>query len=80
MMDLVKKKRRLMGMTQAELADKCGVSYQTISNLERGVAYSKDLLEKVCDILDLEVRIVDMNPIEEEEKVKRSNNRVAFID
>ena len=79
MMDLVKKKRRLMGMTQAELADKCGVSYQTISNLERGVAYSKDLLEKVCDILDLEVRIVDMNPIEEEKKVKRST-RVLSID
>ena len=79
MMDLVKKKRRLMGMTQAELADKCGVSYQTISNLERGVAYSKDLLEKVCDILDLEVRIVDMNPIEEEKKVKR-NTRVLSID
>ena len=80
MMNIIPKKRKQMGMTQKELADKCGVSYQTISNLERGVAYSKDLLEKVCDILDLGLAIVDNNPIEEEKKVKKNNNRVTFID
>ena len=53
MTDIIKKKRKQMGMTQKELAERCGVSYQTISNLERGVAYSKDLLENVCSSLDL---------------------------
>jgi transcriptional regulator with XRE-family HTH domain len=80
MTEIIKKKRKQMGMTQKELAERCGVSYQTISNLERGVAYSKDLLEKVCSILDLGLAIVDNNPIEDEKKVKKTNNRVTFID
>lgn len=80
MTEIIKKKRKQMGMTQRELAERCGVSYQTISNLERGVAYSKDLLEKVCELLDLGLAIVDNNPIEDEKKVKKNNNRVTFID
>ena len=68
-----------MGMTQKELADRCGVRYQTISNLERGVAYSKDLLETVCNILDLGLSIVDNSPIEEKKITKRST-RVLSID
>ena len=80
MTEIIKKKRKQMGMTQKELAERCGVYYQTISNLENSKAYSKELLEKVCDILDLEVQIVDLNPIEDEKKVKKTNNRVTFID
>ena len=79
MTDIIQKKRKQVGMTQKELADKLGVSYQTISNLENGKAYSKELLEKVCDILDLEVKIIDNSPIQEK-KVKKINNRVTFID
>lgn len=79
MTDIIKKKRKLMGMTQKELADRLGVRYQTISNIENGKAYSKELLEKVCDILDLEVRIVDIKPIERK-KEERKSNRVLSID
>ena len=78
MTDIIQKKRKQMGMTQKQLADICGVSYQTISNLENSKAYSKELLEQVCDILNLEVKIVDNNPIAEERK-ERKNTRVASI-
>lgn len=80
MTDIIKKKRKQMGMTQKELAVRCGVSYQTISNLETSKAYSKELLEKVCEILNLELRIVDLNPIEEEKKKNYENTRVLIID
>lgn len=75
----IQEKRKQMGMTQAKLAEMCGVSYQSISNLETGKTMSKALLEKVCDILDLELAIVDNNPIEEEKKTKK-HTRVSLID
>ena len=80
MTDIIKKKRKQMGMTQKEVADRLGVSYQTISNLERGVSFSFPLLQSVCDLLGIELKIIDSNPIEEEKKVKKNNNRVTFID
>ena len=65
MTDIIKKKRKQMGMTQKEVADRLGVSYQTISNLERGVSFSFPLLQSVCDLLGIELKIIDSNPIEE---------------
>jgi transcriptional regulator with XRE-family HTH domain len=35
--DLLRQFRRRAGLTQAELAEKAGLSYRTISDLERGV-------------------------------------------
>ena len=80
MTDIIKKKRKQMGMTQKELAERCGVSYQSISNIETGKTMNRGLLEKVCDILGLTLVIVDHSPIEDEKKPKKANNRVTFID
>ena len=79
MTDIIKKKRKQMGMTQKELADKCGVSYQSISNLETGKTFSLNLLTKVCNVLGLSFNIIDDSPIEVTIKRKK-DNRVAFIE
>ena len=80
MTDIIKKKRKQMGMTQGDLAKACGCTWTTISNLERGINVNHALLQKVCDILGLKVKIIDTNPIVEEKKANKNNNRVTFID
>lgn len=75
--EAIKKKRRALGMTQEDLAKKCGVSWQSISNLERKKNISHELLSQVCGILELELRIVDTMPIKEKPK---KEERVQLID
>lgn len=75
--ETIKKKRKALGMTQEDLAKKCGVSWQSISNLERKKNISHELLSQVCGILELELRIVDTMPIEEKPK---KEERVQLID
>ena len=48
------KRRKLMGLTQEQLAEKMDVSIQMVSNLERGVKAIKiDNLVRLCQILDV---------------------------
>lgn len=75
--EAIKKKRKALGMTQEDLAKKCGVSWQSISNLERKKNISHELLSQVCEILELELRIVDTMPIAEKPK---KEERVQLID
>ena len=76
--DKIKKKMKRLGITQAELAKECGVSYQAINMLLNNKTLNKDLLEKVCERLELAVCIVDTNPVEEKEKPKKEE-RVQLI-
>lgn len=77
--EIIKKKRKALHMTQRCLAKESGVSWQTISNLERGENINHLLLQRVCEILGLEVVIVDTNPVEVKEKPKKEE-RVQLID
>jgi transcriptional regulator with XRE-family HTH domain len=77
--DKIKKKMKRLGITQAELAKECGVSYQAINMLLNNKTLNKDLLEKVCERLELAVCIVDKNPVEETKKPKKEE-RVQLID
>ena len=54
--DLLRFYRRRAGMTQAELADKAGMSYRTVSDLERGVRRKtyRTTVEVLCSALQLE--------------------------
>ena len=79
MTDIIKKKRKQMSMTQKELAERCGVSYQSISNIETGKTFSLNLLTKVCHELGLSFIIIDDSPIEVSIKRKK-DNRVVFIE
>lgn len=51
--DLMKIKRKQMNLTQIELADKLGVSRNTIQNLESGKNFTIDTLFKVMKHFDL---------------------------
>jgi transcriptional regulator with XRE-family HTH domain len=77
--EIIKKKMKRLGITQAELAKECGVSYQAINMLLNNKTLNKDLLEKVCERLELAVCIVDTNPVEAKEKPKKEE-RVQLID
>lgn len=78
-MNEISKKRKALGMTQKELGDRTGVSWKTISNLERSVNVRYSLLAKVCEILGLEITLIDVSPVEEKKKPKK-NDRVKLID
>ena len=77
--EIIKKKMKRLGITQANLAKECGVSYQAINMLLNNKTLNKDLLEKVCERLELTVCVVDTNPFEEKEKPKKEE-RVQLID
>lgn len=50
--ELMKKKRKELGMTQQDLADKCGVSKNTVYNYENGrVEPTKENIEKISKAL-----------------------------
>ena len=78
-MNEISKKRKALGMTQQELGDKVGVSWKTISNLERGCIVRYSLLMKVCEVLGLGLALVDNSPVEEKKKPQK-NDRVKLID
>lgn len=77
--EVIKKKTKRLGITQAELAKECGVSFQAINMLLNNKTLNKDLLEKVCERLELAVCIVDTNPVEVKENPKKEE-RVQLID
>lgn len=49
--------RKQRGITQERLADKAGLSIESISNIERGIFGPKfDNLEKIAEVLNVEVK------------------------
>lgn len=78
-MNEISKKRKALGMTQQELGDKVGVSWKSISNLERGRNVRYSLLMKVCEVLGLSLALIDNSPVEEKKKPIK-NDRVKLID
>ena len=50
-------KRKSLGLNQKELADKCGVSFKTISTIENGKDTSTNCLGKVLFLLKIELEI-----------------------
>ncbi|MBI2095954.1 MAG: helix-turn-helix transcriptional regulator [Candidatus Omnitrophica bacterium] len=60
--EILKTERKKMGMSQAELAGKSGLSQQTISYLESGKSdLSLRTLKKVSEVLRLEIRITPLS-------------------
>ena len=54
-MTILRELRNNAAITQEELAQRCGVVRQTISNIERGVAKpSVDLAKKIADVFGVE--------------------------
>ncbi len=55
--DLIRAKRKMLGLTQGEVAKRAGVTRKTVVRLELGVSTHIDLAEKICDALDLSLHV-----------------------
>ena len=55
----IRKKRKEMGLTQKALAEKAGIAWQTISCAERGKAINMKTLEKIINVLGMNLYITD---------------------
>lgn len=60
--------RLKMGMTQRQLAEKCGMNDQTVSDWETGKAWpSKGSAERVCEALGVPTSYLMLASVEEED-------------
>jgi transcriptional regulator with XRE-family HTH domain len=72
---IVRERRRLLGWTQVELADRVGTRRQWVINLEAGrTATDTGLLLRTLDALGLHLEIVEQRPSTLDE-VRRSTRR-----
>lgn len=51
----IKERRVQLGLTQKQLGEKTGLTYQTILNLEKGKACTLQSLIKVCEALEIDL-------------------------
>lgn len=71
--NMIKKCRLEMGMTQAELAEKVGVSDKTVSKWEKGYTVPKSIVfAKLADAL--EISVTELFDGERKEKVEPVNH------
>ena len=62
----IKTLRQKQGMTQMQLAELCGISFQAISNIETGKAWpSKSTVEKLCEAFGVPTSYLLVASIEE---------------
>lgn len=54
-LDKIKKERKKRSLTQQDIAKMVGVCYVSICNLEQGRNVGIKLIEKVCDVLNLQI-------------------------
>lgn len=77
----IKALRKINNLTQEELAEKCSVSWRTISNLERGTVLPG--LDLVCNLSkELNVSIDELlnNSIEKNKSFSRLSKESALIE
>lgn len=56
--NIIKNRRKLLGVSQPELSDMAGVSINTLSKLEKGEGNpTLDVLAKLAEVLGLELRL-----------------------
>lgn len=55
----IREKRKEMGLTQKALAEEAGIAWQTISYAERGKAINMKTLEKIINVLGMNLYITD---------------------
>lgn len=74
------KKRKALGWSQTKLGEECGVSLRTIVNVEQEKNLSFSLLKKVCEVLGLELRLIDISPVQQSEKKKKEETSSRVIN
>lgn len=73
--------RKANGLTQEQLAEKCNVSWRTISNLERGaVIPSLDLVCKLSERLNISIDELLNNKIQTKKSLSRLKKESEVIE
>ena len=66
--EAIKKMRASRGLSQKELAEKTGMSANTLCNIEKGYSFpSKDTIKAICDAMDIPVSWLLFSSITEED-------------
>ena len=55
----IRERRKEMGLTQKALAEEASIAWQTISYAERGKAINMKTLEKIINVLGMNLYITD---------------------
>lgn len=76
----IKHLRNIAGMTQQELADKVGTSWEMISRYERGKSSPMRKIPEIADALNTTIANLFAESILEEEGPHHARNTVPFID
>lgn len=79
---ILKEARKAHGFTQAEVAKKLGVTFQAISNYERGTNYIDDeILAQLCELYDIPfqrtIDSIDYQEIAEKLKKARTAKKIT---
>lgn len=53
----IREKRKELGLTQQEVANKVGLTYQSILNAENGKSCTLETLKKICNALGLTIEL-----------------------
>jgi HTH-type transcriptional regulator / antitoxin HipB len=56
--DLLRARRKLLRLTQTEVAELAGTTQRSVSQVETGKASSLDLYASICDVVGLELTAV----------------------
>lgn len=57
----IKKYRKKIGKNKMALARESGLTSMTITNFEKGLNTKVDTMEKICEALGLQIKVVDNN-------------------
>ncbi len=64
----IKTLRQKQGMTQAQLAEKCGISHNAVCSLETGKSYPpRATVERLCQAFDIPSSYLLISAVEEED-------------
>mgnify|MGYP001044213236 CR=1 FL=1 len=82
--EILKQARKNKGLTQSEVAEKLGVTFQAISNYERGTnSVDNDTLEKLCLLYEIPylqtIDSIDHQAIAEKLKAARTKNKLTQL-
>lgn len=82
--DILKQARKNKGLTQSEVAEKLGVTFQAISNYERGTnSVDNDTLEKLCSLYEIPyqqtIDSIDYQTIAKKLKAERTKKKLTQL-
>lgn len=57
--ETIKRERKKQRLTQQQVAEKCGLTYASVLNIESGKGCNLNSIQKICKVLGLELKITN---------------------